>query len=163
MTEYGSTLTMKSKAECALECALSVNMSCDSFIYDENQCSLLSITNSTGIELIHRASKRIMPDNSNFQFYVSKFASKFVIGILLSLIILKLILDHDWMRLIMNDFVQKWNLVSSNNILSNASVCPSSGTIIVMEKSKLTFLTLNCGRILTAFLFWTILQISTQL
>ena len=81
VTKYGSTLTMKSKSECAMQCALSVNMSCDSFIHDGKKCHLLSITNTTGIELMNKAPKRIMPDHQNLEFYVSKFAGMFFLEI----------------------------------------------------------------------------------
>ena len=74
--EFGSTLTTHSIEECALTCAMSVNMSCDSFIFEHHLCNLLSVTNTSGIELEHHASTRIMPRSSIMDFYVSKHASK---------------------------------------------------------------------------------------
>ena len=73
--EFGSTLTTHSIEECALTCAMSVNMSCDSFIFEHHQCNLLSVTNTSGIELVHHASTRIMPRSSIMDIYVSKHAS----------------------------------------------------------------------------------------
>ena len=73
--EFGSTLTTHSIEECALTCAMSVNMSCDSFIFEHHQCNLLSVTNTSGIELVHHASTRIMPRSSIMDIFVSKHAS----------------------------------------------------------------------------------------
>ena len=75
--EFGSTVSAQTIEDCALDCAMSVNMSCDSFLFDNHQCNLLSLTNTTGIELVHHAATRIMPRSSLMDLYVSKHSSKY--------------------------------------------------------------------------------------
>ena len=75
--EFGSTTTAFSIEECALRCAISMNMSCDSFVFEKNRCNLLSVTNTTGIELIKVAQNKIMPQSSGMKLYVSKHSSRY--------------------------------------------------------------------------------------
>ena len=49
----------------------------DSFLFDNHQCNLLSLTNTTGIEMVHHTATSIMPRSSLMDLYVSKHSSKY--------------------------------------------------------------------------------------